>query len=195
MADTIQPPGDPKTAQAAGQDGVKPPAGPLFVLRAADIQLYRICDDLSGMLIFPMLVFSPWAFGTTEPWSIWIMSIGGYALGILFLAKIFVRGLKGYKAPRWDCRMADSKFGIWNSELRRARFLTRSLAGLTLAVLAFCLVSALNARSFYNPVTRLFEYRHCIAWLPHSLDVHLLDLPGTGRFILGDTRLAAGNDE
>ena len=33
-------------------------------------------------------------------------------------------------------------------------------------------MSALNARSTYNPVTRLFEYHRCLAWLPHSMDGH-----------------------
>jgi hypothetical protein len=31
---------------------------------------YRACDQLSGWLICFMVVFSPWAFGTTQPWSI-----------------------------------------------------------------------------------------------------------------------------
>jgi hypothetical protein len=87
VADTIQPPGGPQTARAVGRSGIKSLAGSFFALRAADVQLYRICDDLSGLIIFPMLVFGPWAFGTTQPWSIWTMNIAGYALGILLLAK------------------------------------------------------------------------------------------------------------
>ena len=171
MADTIQPPGDPQTARTAGSAGSKSLTGPLFALRAADVQLYRICDDLSGLLIFPMLVFGPWAFGTTDSWSIWIMNIAGYALGILLFAKIFIRKSKGYTALRWE------NYSIHSATKTRhrhplARLLTRSLAGLTLAVLAFCLVSALNARSSYNSDTRLFEYHRCLAWLPHSLDSH-----------------------
>ena len=171
MADTIQPPGDPQTARTAGFAGSKSLLGPLFALRAADVQIYRICDDLSGMLIFPMLVFGPWAFGTTDPWSIWIMNIAGYALGILLLVKLFIRKSKGYTALRWE------NYSIHSATKTRhrhplARLLARSLAGLTLAVLAFCLVSAWNARSSYNSDTRLFEYHRCLAWLPHSLDSH-----------------------
>ena len=118
-----------------------------------------------------MLVFGPWAFGTTDPWSIWIMNIAGYALGILLLAKIFIRKSKGYTALRWE------NYSIHSATKTRhrhplARLLTRSLAGLTLAVLAFCLVSAWNARATYNSDTRLFEYHRCLAWLPHSLDSH-----------------------
>jgi len=177
VADINQPPGDPQTARTARRAGINSLAGSLFALRAADVQLYRICDDLSGMLIFPMLVFGPWAFGTTETWSIWTMNIAGYALGILLLAKLFIRGPKGYTALRWE------NFSSHSATKTRhrhplARLLTRSLAGLTLAVLAFCLVSAWNARATYNPDTRLFEYQEyhrfyrCFAWLPHSLDGH-----------------------
>jgi hypothetical protein len=171
VADTIQPPGGPQIARAVRRGGIKSLAGSLFALRAADVQLYRICDDLSGMLIFPMLVFGPWAFGTTDAWSIWTMNIAGYALGILLLAKLFIRGAKGYTALRWE------NFSIHTATKTRhrhplARLLNRSLAGLTLAVLAFCLVSAWNARSTYHPDTRLFEYHRCLAWLPHSLDSH-----------------------
>lgn len=127
-----------------------------FTLRAGDIQLYRICDDLSGLLIFPMVVFSPWAYGTTDPWSIWPMNVAGFALGLLLLAKLFVRQGKGYSAPRW--------------EHFPARKYSRALAWLTLAILGYCLVSALNAGATYNPDTKIFDYHHCLAWLPHSLD-------------------------
>jgi hypothetical protein len=171
VADTIQPPDGPQIVRTAGHSGIRSRAGSFFALRAADVQLHRICDDLSGMLIFPMLIFGPWAFGTTDPWSIWAMNIAGYALGILLLAKIYIRGAKGYTALRWE------NFSIHSATKTRhrhplARLLNRSLACLTLAVLAFCLVSAWNARSTYNPDTRLFEYHRCLVWLPHSLDGH-----------------------
>ena len=103
--------------------------GAFSSLRAADVQLYRICDDLSGMLIFPMLVFSPWAFGTTQPWSIWTMNMAGYALGILLLVKLFIRGAKGYTALRWE------NFSIHSATKTRhrhplARLLTREPGGI-----------------------------------------------------------------
>jgi hypothetical protein len=138
-------------------------------LRAWDVQLYRLCDDLSGALILPMLVFSPWAFGTTQPWSIWTMNIAGFALGILLLPKLFIRNWKKYPAPRWDCVSTHS--GTPSRHRHRAtRQLARVLAMLTLAVLAYILVSALNAAAIYNTDTRVFQYRHYLAWLPHSFD-------------------------
>ena len=169
MADTIQPPGGPQTARAVGRSGIKSLAGSFFALRAADVQLYRICDDLSGLIIFPMLVFSPWRYGTTEQWAIWAMNVAGYALGALLLVKLFIRGPKGYTALRWENYSSHSATKTRHRH-PLARQLTRILAGLTLAVLAFCLVSALNAFYNHNPDTRLFEQHRCLKWLPHSLD-------------------------
>jgi O-antigen ligase len=140
-------------------------------LRALDVQLYRLSDDLSGALILPMVVFSPWAFGTTEPWSIWCMNWGGFALGILLLLKLFIRLGKQYPAPRWDHFSARS--GTWSRHRHRAtRLLTRVLAGLTLAVLGYILTSALNVAADYDTEARLFQYHQYLTWLPHSFDGH-----------------------
>ncbi|HXI70594.1 MAG TPA: O-antigen ligase family protein [Verrucomicrobiae bacterium] len=142
---------------------------PMFALRAADVQLYRICDDLSGVLIFAMVVFSPWAFGSTQPWAVWVMNIAGYALGILLLAKLFIREAKGYSAMRW--KIPSTRSGAHpNQEQTSARLITRTLAGLTLLILGYCLASALNAGATYNSETRLFEYHSYLRWLPHSFD-------------------------
>lgn len=144
--------------------------GSWFALRAGDVQLYRICDDLSGVLIFPMIIFSPWAFGTTEHWSTWMMNVAGYALGVLLLIKLFIREVKGYPASRWEKFSAHS--GLNFRHRPPARFLAKVLAVLTLAFLVYCLTSALNAGASYNSQTRLFEYRHYFGWLPHSFDQH-----------------------
>ena len=139
-------------------DDISPPAAKnlRFALRAGDVQMYRLCDDLSGLIIFPMIVFSPWAFGTTQSWSIWTMNAAGFALGILLLAKLFIRKVKNYPAPRWE-HFPTRKF-------------SRALAWLTLAILSYCLASALNAGATYNPDTKIFDYHHCLNWLPHSMD-------------------------
>jgi hypothetical protein len=138
-------------------------------LRAVDVQCYRLCDDLSGALILPMLVFSPWAFGTTQPWAIWGMNIAGYALGLLWLCKLFIRRWKQYPAPRWDCFSSHSGF-LTRPRHRGPRWLAKVLAGLTMAVLGFILVSALNAAANYDADTHLFQYRAYLSWLPHSFD-------------------------
>src|SRR5258708_5345668 len=71
-------------------------------LRARDVQLYRLCEYLSEALICFMVVFSPWAFGTTQPWAIWTMNAAGYVLGLLLAVKLVIRWLKGYRPARWD---------------------------------------------------------------------------------------------
>jgi hypothetical protein len=122
------------------------------------VQLYRFCDGLSGPLLGGMIVFSPWAFGTTQPWSIWAMNVAGYGLGLLLLLKLGLRWRTGYQPPRWD------------SERPVAQVLSTTLAVLSLAVLLYCLLGALNARATFLPDERRFEYHNCLAWLPHSYD-------------------------
>ena len=49
--------------------------------------------------------------------------------------------------------------------------MTGTLAGLTAALLVYCLISAVNARATYRPQDFSFVYhQHFIRWLPHSLD-------------------------
>jgi O-antigen ligase len=48
--------------------------------------------------------------------------------------------------------------------------LTTLLAGLTVAILGYCLTSAINARATFHPDELSFAYHPCIQWLPHSLD-------------------------
>ena len=47
---------------------------------------------------------------------------------------------------------------------------TSSLATLTLMLLLYCLISAVNARATYESLTSHLEYYDCIGWLPHSFD-------------------------
>ncbi len=50
-------------------------------LLARDVQIYMVCEHLTEPLIYLMVLFSPWAFGTSQPWSIWVMNSAGYLLG------------------------------------------------------------------------------------------------------------------
>ena len=138
-----------------------------FPLRAGDVQLYRVCEDVTGWLIYLMAVFSPWAFGTTQPWAIWTMNVAGYALGILLAAKLVIRGGKGYRPPRWEEALPDA-------DRPTARFtaaqLTRVLAALSVAILLYCWISAVNAYATYHRDGLSFEYHACIRWLPHTFD-------------------------
>ena len=151
-------------------------------LRARDVQLYRLCEDATEPLVYLMLVFGPWAFGTTQSWSIWVMNGAGYLLGLLLAGKLAVRWFKGYRPPRWGERQRrevpslESKVQSLEGRGRgragvTASGLTVILAGLTVAILGYCLVSAINARATANPADQSFTYHDSyIHWLPHTFD-------------------------
>lgn len=115
------------------------------------------CELLTGCLICGMAVFSPWAFGTTQTWSIRSMNAAGYGLGILWLAR---RALQG-KRLRYSER-SESVSGISTHEKAEA-----ILIGL---LLAYVLVSAANARTTFMRTGNYFVYHQNIAWLPASMD-------------------------
>ena len=67
------------------------------------------CEAATEGLIYFMIVFSPWAFGTTASWSVWTMDLAGYGLGLLWAAKILLRrgqktGAPAAPAPDWGTR-------------------------------------------------------------------------------------------
>jgi hypothetical protein len=126
-------------------------------LLARDVQAYRLSEDLTEALIYLMALFSPWAFGTTDDWSMWVMNAGGYALGVLLAVKLAIRWLKGHRPPRWERKPA-------------AERLTAALAGLTVAIPVYCLTAALNARGTYHREMLGFDYHDYIKWLPASFD-------------------------
>lgn len=145
---------DPPKARAVAtvSPGTKPPT-----LGIRGVRLHRDCDSLSGILICFMIIFSPWAFGTTQPATIFVMNLTGYALGILLSLKWFLRRFKDYHPRRWNV--------LPTPGLTR---LTRTLAALTVVILAYCLSGALNARASWREAAANFEYYQVIAWLPQS---------------------------
>jgi O-antigen ligase len=144
-------------------------------LRARDVQLYRVCEELTEPLIYLMAVVGPWAFGTTQSWSIWLMNGAGYLLGLLLAGKLAIRWLKGYRPPRWD-EGKGREVQSPETEGRgqggmTASGLTAILAWLTVAILGYCVVSALNARATFHRDVLSFTYHDSfIRWLPHSFD-------------------------
>jgi O-Antigen ligase len=154
-------------------------------LRARDVQLYRTCEILTEPLIYFMAVVGPWAFGTTQPRSIWLMNAAAYVLGLLLAGKLAIRWLTGYRPPRWERVVQSPKSKVQSLESgvqslaaqsrgqggKTASRLTAILAGLTIAILGYCLVSALNARATAHRADLSFTYHQSfIRWLPHSLD-------------------------
>src|SRR5205823_12843 len=102
----------------------------LMPLCAFDIKAYRGCDYLTELLIYFMVVFSPWAFGTSEEWSMWVMNVSGYCLGLLLACKLAIRWLKGYAPGRWGTEGAGRRFKVFS-----AASLTLGLAALTAGIL------------------------------------------------------------
>ena len=141
-----------------------------FQLRAADVPLYRLCDQATGNVILLMVVFSPWAFGSAQEWAIWTMNVAGYILGALLLVKLFIRKFKNYPAPRWDSlQLPEQRRKASRPPVRAA---TRTLAWLTVALLLYCVLHAVNAAATFDPEKNLFLYRRHLDWLPHSFDAH-----------------------
>jgi O-antigen ligase len=133
------------------------------------LRTHRVCDAVSEKLFFFMVVFAPWAFGTTQPLSIRVMNAAGYLAGFFLAVKLAIRFLTGYRNPRWGERGAEME-GRSREKSAPHRFLTMALATLTVLLLGYCLASAWNARATYNPDTAALDYHSSISWLPHSYD-------------------------
>ncbi len=140
-------------------------------LRVRDVQLYYLGECLTELLIYAMVIFSPWAFGTTQEWLMRTMNAGGYTLGALLAIKLGIRWLKGYRPARWDDLPRGWGHSHHEGQARRGRAPLVVLAGLTVAIVAYCWVSAWNARCYIDPDTFLPSYRdNYVKWLPYSLD-------------------------
>jgi O-antigen ligase len=125
--------------------------------------LYWHLDTISEYLIYAILIFTPWAFATTENWAIKSVNAWNFVLGGLLVAKWIVRVVTGFQPPRWDGPTA----------LRGAnpRWIILPLAALTVIMLAFCAVSAWNARADFLYEEGRFQYfEDYRKWLPHSYD-------------------------
>ena len=124
------------------------------------LQCYWLSDILSGFLLIAMLVATPWLFGTTQPQTIRWLNWAGWAATALLLIKWGIRSFSGYRPARWDLAPDG-----------RGNRLVAALGWLTVSLLGYMLVSLLNARATWNPLTASLEYHErFIAWLPHSLE-------------------------
>lgn len=130
---------------------------------------YRICERLSAALIYFMVVFSPWAFGSTQRWAVVVMNWAGCLLGALLVGKWVIRWKAHYRPQRWgDAGESADDGGRRRSRGRGAGVITGALAVMTVLILGFCFIAALNYRAINDPETGLFTYRDAVSWLPHS---------------------------
>ena len=117
-----------------------------------------------------MVLFSPWAFGTTEHWSIWTMNITAYGLGVLLVSKWIIRWSTDFRpwpseAPKNEISPRQHRLGLI---LKSCNLLT---AICMLLLLGYILTSAINARASFNLETHEYTYFEGINKnLPHSYD-------------------------
>jgi hypothetical protein len=143
---------------------------PPLILSLRILRLYRACEAVSECVLYLMVLFSPWAFGTTQHWSIWTMNAAGYFVGLLLAIKLSIRILTGYHNPNWGFgRGPIDEYGE-GASTRASRLLNRVLAGVTALLIGYCFVSAWNSRSTYDRVVASLEYHSFVSWLPHSYD-------------------------
>ena len=118
--------------------------------------VHDLADLATEALIYFLVLFTPWAFGTTEPWSISVLNTSGYLLGALLLLK-------------WLARRALALLGF-AKDAHSISTATVLLGWTTVFILAYCAISAANARATYDANQFKLEYHSCISWLPHSYE-------------------------
>ena len=110
----------------------------------------------------------------------------GYLAGLLLTAKWLIRWSTGWRPSRWDDNQK-------SQTASRVLFVNRGLAVLTILLLAYCAIHAINARAIFWSAESQFEYLTCISWLPHSYN-----RPATWGYFCNYTALAlffwAGRD-
>jgi O-antigen ligase len=123
---------------------------------------YWRLDMASEYLIYAILVFTPWAFGTTEDWSIQTVNTLNYLLGLLLVAKWICRLVTKFHPPRWD--------GPGALRGLAPSVVLIPLAVLTVVVLGYTALAAWNARADFLFEEQRFEYFEYKKWLPTSYD-------------------------
>jgi O-antigen ligase len=123
--------------------------------RPPGLAFYRWLDRLSGALIIALIIWGPWSFGCTTPWAIQVQNYLGYALGMFFVIKVLLRraipALAGHRPVR-------------------RHWLDNALALVSVLLLLYMLISAVNARITTHPGSYQLTYHHAVRWLPHSYD-------------------------
>ncbi|MDB6130029.1 MAG: polymerase [Verrucomicrobiales bacterium] len=110
-------------------------------------------DPILELLIYFMLVFSVWAFGTTEAWSLRVMFQCSLGLCVFLVFDL-----------------ASSVYGIFAHRRKRIAF-PWELVALNIAFLVYTWLSIWNARAIYDYSTGAFIYLPHLAWLPATYDL------------------------
>src|ERR1051326_2552372 len=125
-------------------------------------QGYWFLDQVTEYLIYVILVFTPWAFGTTEDWAIQTVNILNYVLGGILVTKWITRLVTKFNPARWDAPPA----------LRGVRpgVVLIPLALFTVLMLGYTALAAWNARADFIYQDQRFDYLQYKSWLPTSYD-------------------------
>ncbi len=130
--------------------------------------LHSLADKFTEILIFFTIVFSPWAFGSTEYWSIWVMNFTAYGIGILLILKWIIRRTNFSSSiinDKNNINLKQNRFHLIN------KFGNILSASLMLLLLGYILISAINARASFNLETNEYSYFENINKIfPHSYD-------------------------
>lgn len=113
--------------------------------------LARFFDLALGTVIISIIVATPWAYGTTEPWSVatantWCFIAAGFGA-----AGVFQRLIRGQGVVFLKRRMV-------------------ALVACSALILLWTLIAASNPRATYSLTDQRFEYFTPVPWLPHSYD-------------------------
>ena len=123
---------------------------------------YWRLDMATEYLIYAILIFTPWAFGTTEDWAINTVNALNYVLGFLLVAKWTTRLVTGFHPARWDGpgALRGTPRGV----------ILVPLAAFTVIMLAYTAIAAWNARAEFIYEDQRFDYFDYIKWLPTTYD-------------------------
>ncbi|MDB4683906.1 O-antigen ligase family protein [bacterium] len=138
--------------------------------KSREPKLHRWSDRCTEALIYFMVLFSPWAFGTTQHWSIWTMNITAYGLGVLLVSKWIIRFSTGFRP--WPSEVPKNEISPRQHRLRLIHKTCNLLTAICmLLLLGYILTSAINARASFNLQTHEYTYFEGVnKSLPHSYD-------------------------
>lgn len=129
--------------------------------------ILKLADKLTEVLIYFIIIFSPWAFGTSEVWSTWTMNISAYLLGLILVTKYLIGDNPIYNP--WQKK----SFKIENIKQKRLKLTHKTcniiLFSSIILLLIYIMISAINARALFDFETKEYVYfTEFKEFLPHS---------------------------
>ena len=137
--------------------------------RSREPKLHKLADKFTEILIYFIIIFSTWAFGATEVWSIWCINISAYALFLLLVIKWITRLKTKYNIRTNSYNETLLQRPIQLNILQK--FSTILLSTSMILLLIYIALCAINARASFNVESHEFKYyEEFNNNLPHSYD-------------------------